>query len=382
MSSYPPPTDEGTIFNPLNYSTAGGDITVDYLNANYLKFPIAQGFETFVGSNNQAITDCQAEIEMNGSKITLCGNPTAPQDVATKDYVDSVITSSTITDTNTDATYYPVFVAAAGSQPLLADIATTPFSINPNTGNLTLATTINITQSNLAVGKNAGVTSQGAGSVAVGFGAANFTQSTNAVAIGVGAAQNNQGASAVAIGSLTGQTSQAASAIAIGAGAGNSTQGGNSVAIGLNAGSITQGNSSVAVGDSAGTTTQGSGAVAVGNDAGVTNQGVNSVAVGDAAGATNQSTNSVAVGVNSGNSAQGASAVAVGSSAGQTTQGATSVAIGQNAGLFSQGAGACAIGVNAGAGVSGVNFQGANAVLRLVLVLRITIKVLMRWRLE
>jgi hypothetical protein len=91
MSVYPPPTDVGSVFNPANFGSADSDITVDYLNANYLKFPIAQGFETLVGTNNQSTTDCQQVIDMNGNKITTCADPTNPQDVATKFYVDNVI---------------------------------------------------------------------------------------------------------------------------------------------------------------------------------------------------------------------------------------------------------------------------------------------------
>jgi hypothetical protein len=52
MSVYPPPTDRGTIFNPIDYGLTTTAITIDYLNANYLKFPVAQGLETMVGINN------------------------------------------------------------------------------------------------------------------------------------------------------------------------------------------------------------------------------------------------------------------------------------------------------------------------------------------
>jgi hypothetical protein len=90
MSVYPPPAEFGVIFNPIDWNTEIGDnITIEYLNANYLKFPVAQGLETFIGTNNQSTTDCQDDIEMNTNKITGCGEPTSAQDVATKNYVDS-----------------------------------------------------------------------------------------------------------------------------------------------------------------------------------------------------------------------------------------------------------------------------------------------------
>ena len=60
-----------------------------------------------------------------------------------------------ITDTNTNATYYPTFVLNGGAgQTLRADIATNPLSYNPSTGTLTAtsfsgaATTVDITATN------------------------------------------------------------------------------------------------------------------------------------------------------------------------------------------------------------------------------------------
>ena len=50
MSVTPAPTNIGTpLYNPVNYvnSTTGGSVTIDYLNANFLKFPSAQGTEEF-----------------------------------------------------------------------------------------------------------------------------------------------------------------------------------------------------------------------------------------------------------------------------------------------------------------------------------------------
>ena len=90
MASYPPPTEIIPIFNPIDYNTEISDnITIAYLNANYLKFPSAQGVETFIGTNNNSTTNCQDNIIMNTKKITGCGDPTLAQDVATKNYVDT-----------------------------------------------------------------------------------------------------------------------------------------------------------------------------------------------------------------------------------------------------------------------------------------------------
>lgn len=404
MSVYNPPTDVGSVFNPSNFATDDSEITTDYLNANYLKFPVAQGFETFVGTNNQATTDCQQQIDMNGNKITTCANPTAPQDVATKFYVDANIGNPNIVDTNTDAVYYPTFVAGAGSQPVLADIATTQFSINPNTSDFNVGTTLKLTQTNVAVGKNAGTTSQGANSTAIGLNAGQTTQgassvaigfnagtttqgnssvavgqnagatnqATNSVAVGVNSGITTQGASSVAVGAGAGQSSQAGSSVAVGVSAGNSAQGGNAVAIGNGAGQTTQGGGGVAIGNGAGQNTQGNSAIAIGGSAGITTQGLFAVAVGGGAGATNQGQRAVAIGVNAGNGNQGARSVSIGEGAGQTsqandcvsignlagnnTQNASSIAIGFQAGLTTQGTESIAIGFRAG------ETQGAESV--------------------
>jgi hypothetical protein len=53
MSIYNPPSKTQGIFNPSNYGGlgAGGQITTDFLDANYLSFPIAQGNTTLVGTS-------------------------------------------------------------------------------------------------------------------------------------------------------------------------------------------------------------------------------------------------------------------------------------------------------------------------------------------
>ena len=52
-SIYNPPSKTQTIFNPSNYGGlgAGGQITTDYLDANYASFPIVQGNLTLVGTS-------------------------------------------------------------------------------------------------------------------------------------------------------------------------------------------------------------------------------------------------------------------------------------------------------------------------------------------
>jgi hypothetical protein len=81
--------------------------------------------------------------------------------------------------------------------------------------------------------------------------------------------------------------------VAIGADAGQTTQGAGAVAIGKDAGTTTQGEYAVAVGPLAGTTEQGALAVAVGTGAGETSQGTQAVAIGYNAGRTSQGNNSI-----------------------------------------------------------------------------------------
>lgn len=253
----------------------------------------------------------------------------------------------TITDTNTNATYYPTFVAGSGSQPLLADIATGAISLNPSNGDLNVVDTLKLTQGSLAVGKSAGLTAQGSNCVAVGYLAGNSNQSNQGVAIGAGAGQTNQTNNAVAIGAAAGGTGQQLSAVAVGVGAGNSNQGQSSVAVGSNAGGNTQGVQSVAVGNGAGQTTQGAGCVAVGFSCGLLSQATNATAVGNQAGNSNQGVSATAVGVTAGGISQGQDAVAIGNTAGYNTQGVAAVAIGKEAGRLNQSANAIAIGIDA-----------------------------------
>ena len=124
----------------------------------------------------------------------------------------------------------------------------------------------------------------------------------------------------IALGSNAGQTSQGINSVAVGGYAGQTSQGAESVAIGYGAGAATQGFSSVAVGNLAGSNTQGGLAVAVGNSAGQLNQGYEAVAVGFNTGLQDQGTWAVAIGSYAGAFSQGEDAIAIGRFAGQTDQ--------------------------------------------------------------
>jgi hypothetical protein len=161
-------------------------------------------------------------------------------------------------------------------------IGTATFSSNTiHNGALTVNTTT------IALGSNAGVTSQGALTVAVGNGAGQSNQGSNSVAMGYQAAMSNQGTFSVALGNQAGNISQGITNVAVGSLAGYDTQYAGAVAVGAAAGQITQGINSVAVGYIAGYSNLGNYSVAVGFRAGETGQISNSIAINATGGALN-----------------------------------------------------------------------------------------------
>ena len=113
------------------------------------------------------------------------------------------------------------------------------------------------------------------------------------IAIGYQAGITTQGFYGTAIGYQAGMTNQGQNAISIGREAGEATQGVSAVAIGYQAGEATQGDGAVALGQYAGQSGQGQSAVAIGIQAGLSNQGLNAIAIGNSAGASNQAANSI-----------------------------------------------------------------------------------------
>ena len=267
----------------------------------------------------------------------------------------------------------------ASSLDVNGDIAvrgTTFIKANTGTNNLAIGTDAGTTSQGdnaVALGNQAGKTGQGSSATAVGHLAGLTGQGTHATAVGRQAGEGSQGSSATAVGHLAGQTGQGLQATAVGRLAGQTSQGnyttavgrqagmteqeGQATAVGNQAGESSQSYQAVAVGSSAGQSSQGSYAVAVGSSAGQTSQGNNTVAVGREAGQTGQGSDSVVVGYLAGQTSQGNFATAVGSSAGKTSQGASSTAVGRRAGETEQGSSATAVGHLAGA-----TGQGSSAV--------------------
>lgn len=69
MSIYPIPnwTEELTTFNTINYpqSVESTGFTLSYLDANYLKYPVAQGDETFTNTSNTGDATVQGTLKTN-----------------------------------------------------------------------------------------------------------------------------------------------------------------------------------------------------------------------------------------------------------------------------------------------------------------------------
>ena len=126
--------------------------------------------------------------------------------------------------------------------------------------------------------------------LALGLNAGNTSQGFAAVAIGVGAGAGSQGTGAVAIGNIAGLSQQGANAIAIGIQAGNIAQGANAIAIGTYPADSAQGANAIAIGYTAGYIAQGVNAIAIGKSAGVENQGNNSIIINATGDQLNQTT--------------------------------------------------------------------------------------------
>ena len=241
-----------------------------------------------------------------------------------------------------------------------AGVVTT--NAQPNITSVGTLTDLNVNNTTIHLGSNAGITGQGANAIAIGLDAANTSQGLNAIAIGRRAGSNTQSGNSIAIGVNAAAQNQSNSAIAIGELAGYTSQSANSIAIGYAVATNVQGTRSIAIGFGAANTTQGANSVAIGSFAASNVQGANSIAIGTEAANTTQGTQSIAIGLSAGSNTQGANAVAIGTAAGTTSQGANAVAIGRNAGGSYQQAGAIAIGRNAGITFANVLGQGANAI--------------------
>jgi hypothetical protein len=85
MSVYNPPNFEEylPVFNPANWIENTGGMDINYLNANYLKFPIAQGTETLLNTNvNGKITFADSSVMPSLGYVNIVSYGADPTGVA------------------------------------------------------------------------------------------------------------------------------------------------------------------------------------------------------------------------------------------------------------------------------------------------------------
>lgn len=309
MSIYSPPTQNVAIFDTELFNASDNTITQGQADKRYLRFPVAQGNETLQAIEVNGVATFKNNIVFPNSTVqnsAFTGGTPGPytntnMTIDANGKISSIASGTTvpITDVNTDATFFPVFVSGTGNRALNIDSTAGPFTINPSTGTISFATTMRIDGSGnktTAVGFSAGRVNQGPGTTALGNQAGENNQVKNATAIGNAAGNSNQGDSSVAIGVLSGQSGQAASAVAIGNTAASLNQGENSIAIGRLAGQTTQAGGGIAIGNQAGYLNQGGNSIAIGVQAGegtTSGLGTNSIAIGTLAGRVSQVANSI-----------------------------------------------------------------------------------------
>ena len=180
-------------------------------------------------SNTNAIAANTASILTNTSDIalratlvspTFTGTPTAPTAAA---------------GINTTQLATTAFVNNATSNINASSISRTVALSQGGTGQTTIAglkSVLGLASSKVAIGADAGLTTQSSGASAFGGGAGQTNQGAYSVAIGYVAGQSNQGTLSVAIGNNAAQSGQGSQSVAIGYAAGQNSQGANAVAIG------------------------------------------------------------------------------------------------------------------------------------------------------
>lgn len=118
MSVYPPPIDQGTIFNPIDYGVETDTITIEYLNTHFIKYPTAQGLATFVGTSNQGTTTAGGLISANSGIDITSGNLQFPDNTTQTTAMKTLTASQTYTNSTitTDA-QGAISAVASGSVP-------------------------------------------------------------------------------------------------------------------------------------------------------------------------------------------------------------------------------------------------------------------------
>jgi hypothetical protein len=175
-----------------------------------------------IASNTVSLTTNTSDIELRAPIIspTFTGTPTAPTAAA---------------GINTTQLATTAFVNNATLNINASSISGTVALNQGGTGQTTIAgikSVLGLASSKVAIGADAGLTTQSSGASAFGGGAGQTNQGAYSVAIGYVAGQSNQGTLSVAVGNNAAQSGQGSQSVAIGYAAGQNSQGANAVAIG------------------------------------------------------------------------------------------------------------------------------------------------------
>jgi hypothetical protein len=138
MASYNPPNPYVPgAFNPNQYITPSANITTQYLDENYLRFPFAQGAENFVSINNQGQLNQGGKAEFSSATI--------PVNFLLTPTITNPIADTAITPTNGIATIGYVLYHAGQGGDVYTDVANI-FTLNNTFPSITLDNGIGTTQ--------------------------------------------------------------------------------------------------------------------------------------------------------------------------------------------------------------------------------------------
>lgn len=119
-----------TIFNPANFIDLSGGLTIEYANANYLKFPTAQGAENLLDINVSGTADFNSTVNVNGNLFV--NNPSI--------FSDTVDITSTVPPTSSQI--IPATNDSSTKIPTTAWVQSVISATPPSTSNLSAVLTV------------------------------------------------------------------------------------------------------------------------------------------------------------------------------------------------------------------------------------------------
>jgi uncharacterized protein (DUF302 family) len=201
-------------------STATNEITLQASVANIIKATPTtithQGVSIAGDIKSDGTVSMSANLDAGTNKVIGVVDPTAAQDAATKNYVDT-------------ATVNTNYLLKTGGTMIgkIGDLQT------PDT--------------KIRLGNLSGITNQGTNTVAIGTNAGNINQGQDSVAIGNTCGQTSQGSFSVAVGLATANANQGQQCVALGYNSQNSGSNNNSTALGARSGETNQHSKSICI---------------------------------------------------------------------------------------------------------------------------------------